>query len=466
MSRLRSNEVLSGLFDVSAHEIQNIMGSNEYDEDDVTGAERIRKLKQEASNTLEQEDDEEEDPDKVQTRSLSKNAYHNDVLIRKSEIDDLLEDEEGRSSFILPDMWSFYYIGLYSQYAAVGLLYGMIGTLLPFCVYSYDGPTNVCSNAKNIVFFAWSFKLFYAILTDAIHPFGLRRKPWMVAGWSMVLLILLVLAIAADKMSVSTWLISLLSVQFFLMLSDVPADGYSVELGQLESKERRGQILATGQRIRFTFCVIAGIIQTFLLNGPHTNDSDCEISIWQCWSWGLTVNQYYALLFVMVFFLTLPVWWLKEIEAKLHHRHVSIGSGSDTEGVVDSHARGGHGGFFLFLNGIWQTLQNQTTFYLIIFVIGIQGLTQFTNNANIELQYYVIKLTNFQAGIDTVTTYGALVVAVWLFQRYLINRNWRYTQYSANIVSSLFGLLWIPAYYNVGGLMNGWYTIFIDLDTV
>ena len=37
------------------------------------------------------------------------------------------------------------------------------------------------------------------------------------------------------------------------MFSDVPADGYSVELGQLEPPERRGQILATGQRVRFSF---------------------------------------------------------------------------------------------------------------------------------------------------------------------------------------------------------------------
>jgi len=32
------------------------------------------------------------------------------------------------------------------------------------------------------------------------------------------------------------------------------------------------------------------------------------------------------------------------------------------------------------------------------------------------MQYYVIGLTNFQAGIDTVTSYAALVLAVWLFQ--------------------------------------------------
>jgi hypothetical protein len=31
-------------------------------------------------------------------------------------------------------------------------------------------------------------------------------------------------------------------MQGFIMLADVPADGYSVELGQLESPEKRGQV--------------------------------------------------------------------------------------------------------------------------------------------------------------------------------------------------------------------------------
>ena len=43
-----------------------------------------------------------------------------------------------------PDMLTLPYVGLYCQYAAVGLLYGSAGTLLPFCVYVFDGPANVC----------------------------------------------------------------------------------------------------------------------------------------------------------------------------------------------------------------------------------------------------------------------------------------------------------------------------------
>lgn len=174
----------------------------------------------------------------------------------------------------------------------------------------------MCANSSSITFFAWNFKIFFAILTDIYRPFGLRRKPWMLFGWTMVLVILMVrilltfsftyllthsftnylltysltnfqvLMFGAHTMNASTWLSMLLLMQGFLMFSDVPADGYryshihllthslahefthllpySVELGKLESDEQRGQILATGQRIRFTFSVLAGVIQTFL----------------------------------------------------------------------------------------------------------------------------------------------------------------------------------------------------------
>lgn len=302
----------------------------------------------------------------------------------------------------------------------------------------------VCANARNIVTFAWNIKIFYAIFTDIYRPFGLRRKPYMLCGWAGVLVILLVLAITSNTMSLTGWLVSQMAVNGFVMLSDVPSDGYCVELGQMEPFEKRGQILATAQRIRFSFCVIAGFIQTFLLNGPSTNQSGCEISFQSCWAWGLTINGYFGLLFAIVFVLAIPICWLKELDATHVPRHTAS----------------------FFFKEIWLILQNMTTFYLLIFILGIQTLTNFTSNANIQLQYYVIKLTNFQAGIDTVTTYAGLAYAIWLFQKYMINRDWHITQYISVLLAALLGLVWIAPYYNLGGTQNGWFTIFIDLDTV
>lgn len=134
-----------------------------------------------------------------------------------------LEINSETDPLFVPNMWTWDYIGLYCQYASVGLLYGSSGTYLPFCAYIYDGASNTCANARNIVNFAWSFKLFFAMMTDCVRPFGMRRKPWMLGGWALVLVMLLVLSFTAESLNVSIWLVLLMLVQCFMMLSDVPA---------------------------------------------------------------------------------------------------------------------------------------------------------------------------------------------------------------------------------------------------
>jgi len=342
-----------------------------------------------------------------------------------------------------PQMWTRDNIGLYCQYAAGGLLYGSSGTLLPFCAYVFHGESNVCSNSSNLTFFAWNFKLLFAVIVDTIHPFGFRRKSWFMIGFFFVLALLFVLAVACDKMSTSQWLGTNLVIQVFLMFATVPADGYSIELGELEPLEQKGQILVTGQRIFFAFCVVAGFIQTLLVNGPSTNDVNCTLSWSGCWSWGLNPNQYYGLIFVLVILLVIPMLWLKEKKPPADLKPHTI------KGLMKE---------------IWLTMHNLTTLNILIFVIGIGALTNFTSQVNIFLQYYIIALTNVQAGIDNITTYSALVLAIWIFQTFLMNTSWRKTQYCAIIFSAVLGLLWILPYYNVGGTRNAWFTIFIDLD--
>ena len=73
----------------------------------------------------------------------------------------------------------------------------------------------------------------------------------MIIGICGVILSLCILTFAADIISAQVWLLLLFFNQFCLMFSDVPSDGYSVELGKLEKDELCGQILITGQRIRY-----------------------------------------------------------------------------------------------------------------------------------------------------------------------------------------------------------------------
>jgi len=111
---------------------------------------------------------------------------------------------------------------------------------------------------------------------------------------------------------------------------------------------------------------------------------------------------------------------------------------------------------------IWNTLQELTSFYLIIYVLG--GLFAIANPTITFIQYYIIKLTSFQSGVDAITSGTAGVLGLLIFTTYWINENWRYTAYLSSFVASVLGLLWLLVFYNLGGLLDPWFTIFIDLD--
>jgi hypothetical protein len=82
------------------------------------------------------------------------------------------------------------------------------------------------------------------------------------------------------------------------------------------------------------------------------------------------------------------------------------------------------------------------------------------------MQYKIITLNNFQAGIKCVTRYVFLTVAVYLFKTYLIKTNWHLLNYASRMFASMLGLLWILVFYDIGGLRQPYFTIFIDLDQV
>jgi hypothetical protein len=156
----------------------------------------------------------------------------------------------------------------------------------------------------------------------------------------------------------------------------------------------------------------------------------------------LIVKQYYFLLFLVVLVLYFPIAVMKEVDGK----HIP------TRSVRE------------FVDGIWDTLQGLTSFYLIVYVLG--GMFALGNPTITFVSYYLIKLTSLQSGIDSITSGLAGVAGVWIFTTYWINENWRYINYSTSIVCCVMGLLWLLVFYDIGGLMNPWFTIFIDIDQV
>ena len=347
-----------------------------------------------------------------------------------------------RKKPLAPQMYYFHNVGLYCHYAAIGIGYGIAGLSLNFCFYYYEGSDNTCANSPSLVFLAWGFKIFYAIATDRYRPYGTRRRVYMKLGWLGAIACTVVLALFGDECTVEFWLGLSIATQAFMMLADVPADGYSVELGQLENEEERGVILSTGQFIRFLATMFAGVLQATLVNGEKTNASDCPVSALNCWSWGLTVGQYYKMLAVIFAVLCIPIFFLREVSSK----HIPV------------HTFAEHG------HELWETLKNPTTLFLLIFVSGNATFSQFTPVTYNYVQYTLVGLTNLQAGIQVIFTYLAVAVGVKIFQVFFRNRNWRTTLYLSCGTMQVMGLVWIMVYWNDFGLLNSWFTIFITVN--
>lgn len=87
--------------------------------------------------------------------------------------------------------------------------------------------------------------------------------------------------------------------------------------------------------------------------------------------------------------------------------------------------------FRQFAGDIFDTCRDLTTTYLLVFVVGNTMLALSPFNVTSNLQFLVIKLPNLLAGIDSMTTYLSLSLGIYIFQKCLINKNWRIINYGS-----------------------------------
>ncbi|ETV76537.1 hypothetical protein H257_09539 [Aphanomyces astaci] len=96
------------------------------------------------------------------------------------------------------DLFSREAMGLFAQYAAIGIIYGMIPSLnYPiFNVYlQLEGYQTASYNT--LVTLGWSFKVFMGMLSDCYPIFGYRRKSWMLIGWTATMICLTIMTFSS-----------------------------------------------------------------------------------------------------------------------------------------------------------------------------------------------------------------------------------------------------------------------------
>ncbi|RLN71835.1 hypothetical protein BBJ29_004992, partial [Phytophthora kernoviae] len=323
-------------------------------------------------------------------------------------------------------------IGLLFQYAAVGIVYGMLpGTVYPFLQQYLNCSGAQVAAAKELVILPWSFKVFYGIISDCFPLFGYRRRPYMLIGWTLCVLMLLVMAImpigkpyytVASDRDIDTadytaeiearinydapsegakYVIIMFMCAFGYVLSDVCADSIVCELAQQEPEAKRGKTQSAIYTVRTVLVIFGELLTGFCFNGEdYGGDFNFSLS--------------FPELMIIMAILVLPVlpmtWFFIKEEKKP---------------CAD---------FRKYIKEFWDLLCKRVVYQVIAhhFFAGIFSSISYT--ASSPVQSYMVGVTPINNTLNDVLGHLCFMTGIMVTSKYGLHWNWRWMIVSTGIV--------------------------------
>ncbi|KAH9153616.1 hypothetical protein AeRB84_004154, partial [Aphanomyces euteiches] len=170
-------------------------------------------------------------------------------------------------------------IAIFIQYTAVGVIYGGIAALSFPLIKIYFGAQGYQTRAYNtLVNIPWSFKLFMGALSDCVPICGLRHKPWILIGWFICLVSLIVLACLSPGETslttkvpndhLSTYTLLSIVASFGYVMSDCASDALVVTYAMREPLAIRGRMQTAIYTCRTVGEIFSYLLVGILLNSP------------------------------------------------------------------------------------------------------------------------------------------------------------------------------------------------------
>jgi hypothetical protein len=124
------------------------------------------------------------------------------------------------------------------------------------------------------------------------------------------------------------------------------------------------------------------------------------------------------------------------------------------------HHESGCAGFKTAGGRIWTAMKSFAIFMLLIQSVGIQAVASMINPANSEIAS-IAKPTNIQSGIGAFLGNLLFVGGVWVFRKFFLHRNWRFTLFMTQAMTAVCSALAIMIVFDTWGISrNGWFYMF------
>ncbi|KAG6616252.1 uncharacterized protein IUM83_03682 [Phytophthora cinnamomi] len=300
---------------------------------------------------------------------------------------------------------------------------GVIQTIYPFMQEYLNCSGSQVTAASQLVVLPWSFKVFYGILFDCRPIFGYRRRPYMMIGWAVCFIMLLVMAImpigkpyftdAADRsVDPSDYTPDLearinydapsegakyVMLMFFAavgyVMADVSADSITVELAQREPLEKRGKMQSCIYTVRTAMVIVGEFLTGFFFNGEDYGGT---------FNFSLSFPQ----LMIVVAVLMLPVFpttWFYIKEEK-------------TEAA----------NFKEYISSFWDLLSTRAVYQVIAYNFFSHIFADITYTGSSPVQKYMVGVTPINNTVSNILSNLLFAVGIMVTSKWGLHWNWRW----------------------------------------
>ena len=319
-------------------------------------------------------------------------------------------------------------------YLLVGLLQGLSSVavnVLPLDLGATEAQQTTVSSIRSL---PASFKLLFGFWSDNMPIQGLRRKPYMLAGWLIASLSMLALllgsnlhvparnagcfqsssdggdayergAIPEDAPTIPFLSLCLLTFGIGFWLADVMGDSIVAEKAKLEPPDNRGSIQSTCYACRFGGMMLAAPASTaiYTLHGP-------------------------AAVITLLSLLPMAILPLVYLLGEVPHLQVS----STREQCHE----------------IWNTVCSRAVWQPMLFVY-LYNVMQVSNAAWREYLVTVLNFTSCQLNLLLIVSFVLLYFGILAYKYYFISWSWRKVYICTTLMNGFFSILQVLLIYGI-----------------
>jgi len=363
--------------------------------------------------------------------------------------------------------WSLPYVGIQINYFSVGLIYaGSVSILYPILVIQQGATAAFYTAAVNLVTVFWSYKIFFGVLSDCFPVLGYKKKSYIVLGWLLCAMMLVILASLGKDVSASSLVFMLTFANLGYVMADVAADGFVVWMAHRESVKNRGSVQALIYTIRELGRICINIVIIFGFSGPAVNcpgyekdpnvpcttdesiasrndmfeeypDSWCHMKCTAAaYNFGLTIPQYVWII-AAVNLASIPSYLILHDDKVTREKFLGI------------------------MASFWKVMQKRAVWQVMLYSM----ISNITFNVYIAAKptanFVWLNLSTLQNQILNIVESLIFFVGLSMIRKFGLNFSWRKLIWMGSLLVTFFNLLYLLIVYNV--LRNAWFYIFTDV---